>query len=404
MIKYALCFLFIFHYSIALGATNDSVKVIALQSMNSQIITLDEGKFYKAGDHQFNTLWTRDFTYSIESLLYFRYDQVVHDHLDFLLNNLDKNGLVPLYADSIGPMTRVLRSTLQILFPEISPLKLKSPLKAYYNVAGKYPVIDSNALVIIGTSLYIKKTNDLNFLYKHRDHLRSAFNYYQSKLSNNGLIFQDPYSDWQDSAKRKGEIFLTQLLYWKAATALGELLNENLIDTEAFKFKVKNYFFSQQIGLFIIDPASKIERRALEDQLLAIHWNFVKNTEAMNLYQTLKKDLLWTISGPGRASYPSYKKHEINWYVKISGAREYHGSLHWSWLWGLTGTVALELNDLDTVDQLKEKIDEVLLRDKVVGEVYFPNDTFKLFRSNLYRSERPFGWGSAFISYFLFQL
>lgn len=70
----------------------EQIKERAIKSMESQIVQLQEGFFYKAADNQFNTLWTRDFAYSIESLLFHDKDIVVRDHLNFLLDNMDENG------------------------------------------------------------------------------------------------------------------------------------------------------------------------------------------------------------------------------------------------------------------------------------------------------------------------
>lgn len=121
-------------------------------------------------------------------------------------------------------MFRVALASLRVILPILPRPKLKSLLKVYYKVSGRYPVIDSNALVIIWACRYLEKTGDQDFLNRHKKQLLRALSYYKTRTSAQGLIVQHPFSDWQDCAKREGEIFLTQLHFWKAASLLEEIL------------------------------------------------------------------------------------------------------------------------------------------------------------------------------------
>src|SRR5690349_8047136 len=72
------------------------LHAIAQASLQANVVTLESGPYLVAGQHQFRSLWTRDFCFASRGLLLLDRADVVRNHLTALaLNRRLKDGLVP---------------------------------------------------------------------------------------------------------------------------------------------------------------------------------------------------------------------------------------------------------------------------------------------------------------------
>lgn len=104
-------FIFLFIITQASGATL-SVGDIARISLEANIVSLPQGEFLAAGTHQFGSLWTRDFCFSVPALLTLQKFSLVKNHLNYLITHRRSDGLVSIYADSMNPMLRVVTGSV----------------------------------------------------------------------------------------------------------------------------------------------------------------------------------------------------------------------------------------------------------------------------------------------------
>lgn len=359
---------------------------ICTESLKRNILHLPSGKYLTAGQNQFLTLWTRDFCHSIRGLLLIGEEECAKNHLSLLLHSLRDDGLVPRVLDNQLVQFRVVWQTAIKLMPILPRLALKEPLKPQYVDEHGSCAVDSNLLLLQG-ALLIK---DQQWWQDHELLLKKVFSWYDDKFKN-GLIWQGPFSDWQDSVKREGATFLTNLLYFLVASRLQQ--RGWGIELDDLKERIQDAFFYQ--GLYRTQLNSEII--SLDGILLALEGEeFLSAEEKSLLWQNLLNHPL-TASGLGVCSYPDYSGRDIAWHVKFAGLDGYHGLLAWSWLMGLGLKVAHQLGDQDAVQKQLELIRSILERDQVVMELYDPAKNWTPWESWLLKAENPFAWGSGYL-------
>lgn len=370
-------------------ATNLTSFQIAQRSLEANIISLPQGDFLAAGAHQFGSLWTRDFCFSVPGLLAIGKLPLVKNHLTYLIKNRRKDNLVPIYADSINPMIRVILGSANKDLGKKIHLKMSHKIKPYYSASGKFPTIDSNLLLLKVSFEYYQNSKDEKWWQENQKSFKDIYDYYKNFIDK-GLIRQGEYSDWQDSSKREGKTFFTNLLYLEISKTF-HFLSETEI--ESLTQKIHETFYDKESGLyFSILGHSYI---SLDGILWAIEKKLMPNPEL--LYENLKKHSLWNkYSSPGFATFPSYPKDWIAIQVRLSNLNEYHGNLSWSWLMAYSSIVALKMGDKVEAKRLSKILEDIILRDQVVSEIYYSNETRLPYKSTLYQSEEPFSWGAAF--------
>ncbi len=371
---------------------------IAEQALRANILCLDSGYYLTAGHHQFRTLWTRDFCHSVKGLLLIDRSDVVENHLGLLVQSARaKDGLVPRVLDNHLVQMRVAWESLRSLVPQLRGLSLRDPLRPQYVDEHGSFAIDSNLLVIRAGLELAKHTEDWRWWQRQEESLKKIFSWYEDKLRD-GLIQQPPFSDWQDSARRQGPTFLTNLLYFEVAEQLQSLGWSLPIDLTKMREQIKSTFFCPRQKVFLSLPNSPLV--SLDGNLLAIlNPHFMSDSERLRLWSQLKEHpLILANQGLfGQCSHPHYRNRDLAWHIRVARYHSYHSQLAWSWLMGLGLSAALVVQDEETVDQQIRHLIRVLLRDSTVHEIYEPKEEWKPFRSWLMGSEFPFSWGAAYL-------
>ena len=366
----------------------------SISTLENNQITWNNKIYQTAGLYQFHSIWTRDVAHCTLALMQLGYESIVRNNIELYLKYV-KNGIGPKGFDTMNIEKRVIIQSIRNLF-NLKKKNIKfntsSKLKTIYKDSRRSVAIDSNLLVIL--SIF---DCDYSIINKNYDVIISMIKYYD-KFIVDGLIYQNNYSDWQDSQKRKGASFLTNLMYWEVIKRFImydfdiysiEYLNnlENLI-----KYK----FYDNENGLF--KTMEKLNNISLDGNLLAIRWKFVKDNEALKLWYNLKKHPLWNNKlGPGYTTYPNYPSSYTTYQVKIANLKNYHNSLYWSWLMALSAEISYIMNDMKEGDKIACRLWKIIRRDIYVGEIYNNNDEYSLYHTILYRSECPFSWGAAYI-------
>jgi hypothetical protein len=382
--------IFLLTFSSSVISFGADTNAIARNSLEQNIVRLPQGEFLTAGAHQFRSLWTRDFCFSVPALLILEKYNLVKNQLDYLIKNRRADGLVPIYADSISPMMRVALSSLNKSLGTKFELKLTEKLKPFYQAVGKFPTIDANVLVLKASYEYYQTTGDQEWWNKHQRDFYDIYHYYDQFIDD-GLIVQGAFSDWQDSAKREGKVFFTNLLYLEASRNFQYKTKSELNE---LKSKIHNTFYDPNSGLYF--SVSGFGFISLDGILWAIDKNLLDNMD--ELYSNLKKDPLWSrFNIPGAATFPSYPKNWLATHNRVSGLSEYHGRLLWSWLIALSYKVAKKMNDENEAIRIQNFLTQLIERDQSVHEIYNPDKNYIPFKSSIYFSESPFSWGAAFV-------
>ncbi|MBL4849522.1 MAG: hypothetical protein JKY65_28665 [Planctomycetes bacterium] len=367
------------------------LRRLATESLEANVVSLASGSYLVAGAHQFRSLWTRDFAHAIPGLLAAGRSDVVRDHLDLLLAHAHPDdGLLPRTFDTYDAKLRVAWASVSRLIPFARGiLPVKDRLRPEYRDQHGQLAVDGNALVVIGAARYRDATGDQAWWDQHLDVLRRVHGFYTPHLSG-GLVHQPPFSDWQDSVRREGASFYTNLLTWKAAELLGEdhqasQLRESLETT-----------FLGEGGLY--RSLSEGDWISLEGNLLAVDLGYVTSERARELQASLRASPFWTRHElPGFDTYPDYPRSWRGPAVIFAGLGHYHDRILWSWLTALSARVAIRVGDLDGAQIALDALQTWVRRDGVVSEIYQDRSPHLPWTSLTYRSEAPFSWGAAMI-------
>lgn len=369
-----------------------SALVIAEASLRANIVELPTGRFLAAGQNQFRTLWTRDFCHAVRGLIVMGEVGVATDHLSRLLKCVRKDGLVPRVLDNRIVQWRVAYQTIRKIFPFLPALALKETLRPQYTDEHGSHAVDSNLLVLLA-SLQLRSTAEGQAWWAANEtELKRVWHWYDAKIQN-GFVQQTAFADWQDSVRRNGVTFLTNLFYLLAAKRLAKLGWQIDVDTEALAQRLRDTFYDKQSGVFLSLLGSDVV--SVDGNLIALEADeFLSFEEKKSLWQALK---FHPVTALGICSYPEWSKRDIAWHVHFAGLKRYHGGLAWSWLMGLALKVGHLQKDQEFVQMLRTKIHGLLLRDGEVVELYDPQDLWLPWSSWLLTAERPFSWGAGYM-------
>jgi len=381
--------------------TDSNWSKIAGNSLRANIIELSSGTYLAAGSHQFRSLWTRDFCFSIRGLLDIGEVDVVRSHLTALIENRrEGDNLVPKVMDSMSPTWRNVVAAFFYLTGMNSNLPLTDALKPYYVDDQGSEAIDSNILVLLGALDYVEASHDLSWWDSHEEALVQIFHFYDDKFDPaTGLIVQGPYSDWQDSVKREGITFYTNLLF---TLALKRLAAFPAFGIAPDRWEKQRTVLDQ----VFLDPTQGIYRSmqgqpyfSLDANLLALDRGLFDDQpqSAQNLYENLKASPFWQGAPgvPGFNTFPDYPQSWLTKAVSWVGLGHYHDECYWSWLMALSAKVAIEQHDDAEANRITSVLAQLITRDGAVAEIYNPTSELPDWKSALFRSETPFSWGAA---------
>lgn len=353
-----------------------------LKEIRKNIIQTKSGPFLQAGQHQFQSFWTRDFCFASWGLSQVGEYDVVKNHLQFLMDHIRDDGLVARIIESQWSAITVLLNTVLRFLPQALRKNYhRRKLRAEYIGEHGTLSIDSNSLVIISCFHYVKHSGDAEFLNKNREKIIKIFSFYEN-LKHLDLVEQGNFEDWQDSAKRKGKTFYTNLLYWYA----GKLIRENGLmefNTNRVKERIMETFFKDHIFLSMEDSPVV----SLGANYLAIIFGFYDHPH--ELYQACDK---LNFQNFPLCSQPNYPPHQISWTTKFVGLSHYHDQMFWSWILGAKLKAEKTLfNEYRSLSVLEE----LFKRDQTIYEIY--DEQFQPFITIGYKSEFPFSWGLGII-------
>ena len=366
-----------------------ALKENLLSQIKQNIIQTKEGLFVQAGSHQFQSFWTRDFCFASFGLSKTSQNEAVKNHLQKLLDTMNGDGLIPRILESSFSKKTVLVNTVFSFLPKsIKKSKHNKVLRAEHFGEHGTLSIDSNALVIIACFEYLKYSSDQDFISKNSQKLIKCFDFYKTRMKD-GLVFQKKYEDWQDSAKREGITFYTNLLYFQAAKCLNdcELIS---FDLKSQKELIYSTFYSNDLFISIKEK-KQIDIAA---NYLAILFDFVPTEKQVphlkSITQANYSSGVWPI-----CAYPNSDPDQISWTCKYVGLSRYHDDMIWSWINGL------KLGALAKLDEVayQKYLQDIEKQNTELGYIFevYSTKTHMPVKNILYQSEHPFSWGLGII-------
>lgn len=364
---------------------HQSLRQKALATLQANLNQTEEGEFIAAGGHQFRTFWTRDFCFSVPGLLQAEMAELVQNQLKFIHQHKNPEGLLPRGLDRIPPQFRVVWNTFFRGLPPPLEKKSKKLEPEYFGEHGT-PAFDSNLHFL--RSLFLWSAHTKFPLFLTPNEIEEVWKYYGPDLKD-GLLHQPQYSDWQDSAKRKGVLLHTQLLHWEVLNHFHQPEVRSNLSDHLKKWPKSDdglYFETREGGQISLDSHC----------LLLKSEDLLSHREKKSLYEKLIQSPLWKEEGlPGRPVHPPHAADQVSWTCKAVGLRHYHDGFHWGWLIAEAAGICYLSKDFAEGDRLLNAL-ENSLEGPYCSEVYeLKNEKLEPIHRPLYKSENPFTWTAA---------
>lgn len=335
-----------------------------------------------AGNHHFTDYWARDGYFAAFGALALGDVDVVTKMTDLFFSHQREDGLIP-YRIMRGPVT--LSKYLG------KPTYFSIP-KPTYRLRGFGPeVLDGTTLTVLFAAL----TNQHKYLPK----IKQSLQYLESR-EKHGLLWDGPMSEWNDVVYKWGNLLYSNVLYWY------------MYDQLALWFSSHDSTWATQLREKRDEIASSLRDRLWngkyfsdwhdykrQDYLypfgnsLAVIWGLTTQEETISILQeTEKLRVAFTLE----TNAPRYPWWRIDVLQRILGMADYQnqGILWWQPVTAhamalkKSGDVSLATSHLGTVANK-------IVQDQIIHESYERDGT--PVERWLYRSERPFAWGSGML-------
>jgi glycogen debranching enzyme len=349
-----------------------------------------------AGLRHFREPWARDFGFASFGLVELNEARVIRETLEVFLRFQRPDGQFPVKVHSTGIVNRYLHAKFGRQQPTTNPLRPK------YITGHRTVSLDGNALLVIAALNYLKHFNDEPFIHTYWQPLKQALHWLEEQaLGEDGLLHQGPYTDWADTIARAGCVHYTNVLYWKAvqdfaadAFKYGYAADHHYFQERAAQLKqaINAYFWRDELGYYL--TSHRFDMLNSDGNLLAVAWGLVDASQANAILDSMDKYGM-ALPVPTRVTNRSYGRQHVALENRLGGLPHYHTSAAWLWL-GAWHIIALaRTGRLAEAKELLERLSAVVVRDRVVHEVY---DTHGRYLSTFwYTSEAPLTWSAALI-------
>jgi len=351
-----------------------------------------------AGYRNFRESWARDFGFASYGLLALEKFETVKETLEAFLWHQNQDGQLPVKLYSIHVVTRFFYSLFEREQPTLFTLKPK------YASGHGAPSLDGQAMLVVAGQNYAQTTGDTAFLEEHWIQFKQAMQWLQRyRKGPKVLLSQGAYADWADSVARRGQVLYTNLVYWKALTAMGlgaESLGRNEESTlyfreaEAAARAIQEGFWQSELGYFVI--SEQLDQFSSAGNLLAIAWGLAEPDQTESILTFMEKAGM-AKPVPTRVVHPAYPLALIAIENVLGGLANYHTEASWLWIGAWHVIALVKSGHMEQAHEILERIVEVIIRDKKVNEVHGPDG--EPLESFWYKSESPLTWNAGMVIY-----
>lgn len=321
-----------------------------------------------AGASHFKDVWARDALFATFGSIGIGDVEHARDTVQLFLDHRRRDGLVPI---RIGAKDQAL-NYLGLGFRQ-------GPV--YHQDKGLNPAVDPNLLVLILAEAVERasKTTKRRF---ERDALKSVVDWTLGTLSEEGLLHQGPYADWEDSIKTRGARLYTNVCLIKALRAASRLLGDASLARKAAT--AESLVQTWWNGSYFTDGPLE-ERFMTAGNLLAIVWGVATKKQARSILKRLARRT--TTCPPAGYFTPSIASVYAPFF--LIGLRDYHASMEWSWLAALETHAYAATGMKAEAARRRKQFDALTEKHRAVYEVYALD---KPVNRRVYHSERDFAW------------
>ena len=249
---------------------------------------------------------------------------------------------------------------------------------AFINNHGEYQSIDSSLWYIIGHLIFKQRYNDTSLFNSERKKIEKALLWLSCQdLSNNGMLVQQPTTDWQDAFPHKyGHTINTQTLYYL-------ILNLLKKTKEANKLRINtntNKDTSLWNGSFYLPYRWKNHNKYQEGgdwfdslgNLLAIVFDLADEKQAISILNHIEKNKI-NKPFPVKAIYPPITRSSEFWheYYEDCAAKDPYHYLNggiWTYIGGFYVLALIKLKQFNKAKKELENLARANLQSPMFNE------------------------------------
>jgi len=162
---------------------------------------------------------------------------------------------------------------------------------------------DYSFYLIISVYDYWFLTADNDFVGKVYQKVKALYDFCVGRLDENGFVWECPgdwiFIDWADSLDKEGPHCAEQILLWQATRCIRKLARickeqeDNIIDEDALKNKIYEYYYDKEAGGFIDSFQSGKRVTNRHQNVLALLYDFTSAEESKRITEKilLNKDI-----------------------------------------------------------------------------------------------------------------
>lgn len=357
-----------------------------------------------AGKDHFTDYWARDSMYaSLGAMSIANPDNLDDRHLRQVRLNLElladyqdkKTGQIPLRVGTGLLFLKMLGLEGRKLGP-----KFKQDKAFLYPFDDTLRSTDPNSLVLIVSSLYLGLTDDADYLEKHFEAFERAMEWNISRAGDGVLMKEGPYSTWEDTVAKKGEVLYTNVLYYAALKAFARICETKGKDVGPYERRAQEVkeeldirFWNGNYYIDWIDGDRHYDYFSTDGNVLAILFGLPSREKAEKILcylgeHQLDEPVPSKTCHTAAGGYPAARVSRLN---RLFGMENYHSRWTWPWI-GCIGAAAMHrAGKKNKAEELLARVGDVIVRDGVCHETH-GLDGKPVNLGKRFRSEAPFAW------------
>lgn len=354
-----------------------------------------------AGTRQFRDYWSWDSFFASLGALELGDFAIVKKNLRHFLAHQRADGLIPF---RIGAYDFIKKYALNIVLK----LKIKFEEQARYiderNISNP---LTSNSTLLIVARAYLEKTKDYFFVKRNFRKLKKALKWVISQDADKNLLLEEePFSNWLDNIKKRGQILFSNVCHYKATLDFAnicQLLREKKLNkkylrlSEKIKKKIQEVFWNKKFFSDWIDLSGKRhDIFASDGNLLAVLWGVAKPAQVKLINEYMLRHRVSTLDYC-RTSWPFYKKRMVTIFFWFINMINYQRKFLWSWINNIDILEKFVSGKKEFAQKKLLNFSQTIIKYNGIYEIY--EETKKPVWRWLYKTEQPFAWSAGLFIY-----
>lgn len=325
-----------------------------------------------AGTHHFTDYWARDGFFASMGAMAIEDTTVVRNMVETFFKFQRSDGMIP-YRVMNGPAD--LNKYLG------HPTKYKEPRPTYKLRGYGAEVLDGTTLAVMTLAeLWEKGEAQVE---KYISKVEKALEYLKTK-EKNGLLWDGEMCEWNDAAKKWGNILYSNIIYWNMFRELGLTDKQEEVAGNLRKRLWTGKFFADW------HDHSRQDYFHPFGNLLAVAWGMTTDEETKSI---MNESAVAKVGFTLESNMPKYPSKRIDLFNRLIGIGDYQnqGMLWWQPACAYVAAL-VKTGNLEEARKQMKLMSEKIVQDQKVSECYERDG--RPVKRLLFQAEQPFAWAA----------